>query len=360
MRILDRYATKQLMPVWLWCVLVFVFVSCIVDLFGRLDEILRYHIPASTVLQYYLNFIPLVFVWSSPLALLFSSAFVGMRLVRHQELLAMNASGTSLLRASIPFVFVGWLVSGLVFIVNERVVPTTSAVYERLRQEAFGGQQQRKQVLENVATMDSENRLYLARLFDFKTQELSDLTVLEHDVYNRPKKTIYARRAVPTPHGWLLLYGTVTRLTTSGTLKSEPEPFVERLVEFPVTPESFRQADTQPETMRYGQLRQLISRLKEMGVTNVRRYAVDLAAKVTLPLMNALVCLIGFVGSTRQYGRGRLRGLGTSLAWGVLYYIVVAMSQGMGKRGLLPVVVSVWAPHLLALVLCWRATKQHG
>src|SRR3989338_8290840 len=152
MRILDRYSVTQLLPVWLWCLCVFLFLSCVIDLFEHLDEILRYHIPVGTVARYYLNFLPLIFVKASPLALLLSSAFVASRLSRHQELLAMNASGTSLLRASVPFLFVGWFASLAVFVVNDFVVPGTSKVYERIRRDAFRSADA-EDVIENVTIM---------------------------------------------------------------------------------------------------------------------------------------------------------------------------------------------------------------
>src|SRR3989338_1821172 len=158
MRILDRYVAKQLVPVGIWCLIVFLLLTCLIDLFGRLDEILRYHIPARTVLDYYVNFIPTVFIRACPLALLLGSAFVAMRLARHQELLAMNASGTSRLRASVPFLFVGWLASVCVFVVNEQVVPRATMTSERIRDEAFRGRS--TSAIENVAIMDSAHPLY--------------------------------------------------------------------------------------------------------------------------------------------------------------------------------------------------------
>ncbi|MBI4341749.1 MAG: LptF/LptG family permease [Candidatus Omnitrophica bacterium] len=355
MRILDRYAVRQLLPVWIWCLVVFLFMSCLIDLFEHLDEILRYRIPADIVVQYYLNFLPLVFVKASPLALLLSAAFVASRLSRHQELLAMNASGTSLLRASVPFLFVGWLASLCVFLVNDRVVPDTSATYERLRQEVFRGRTS-AEPMENVATMDAFNRLYHARRLDLKNRELQDLTVLEHDRRNRPVKSLYAKRAVSTRHGWLLLYGTIYRVGPRGALQGDPEPFVERLLSYPVTPEAFAQPNAHPETMRYGQLRLLITRLKQMGMTNVRRYTVELDAKLTLPLMNLVMCLLAFAGSTQLQLRGNLRGLGISLAWGLLYYFGVGLGEGAGKKGILgiPPLLAVWAPHLIAV---WWSLK---
>lgn len=359
MRILDRYAVRQLLPVWVWCLTVFLFLSCLIDLFEHLDDILRYHIPAQTIIQYYLNFVPLVFVRAAPLALLLSSAFIATRLARYQELLAMSASGTSLLRASVPFLFVGWLATVCVFLVNDRIVPQTAREYERLRQEEFHGRA-REEIVENVATMDSLNRLYHARQLDLKNNELEDLTVLEHDPQNRPVKSLYAKRAIWTPHGWLMLYGTVYHVGPKGILRGEPEPFVERLISYPVTPQAFSEPESRPDTMSYSQLRLMATRLKQMGMPNVRRYAVDLASKLTLPLMNMIICFIGFAGSTQPQLRGYLRGLGTSLGWGLLYYFTVGLAEGIGKKGLLhvPVIIAVWSPHLLAVWWCLRTLKR--
>lgn len=354
MRILDRYPARQLIPVWIWCIAVFVFLSCLIDVFERLDEILRYRVPLETVVQYYANFLPLVFIRAAPLGLLFASAFVATRLVRYQEFLAMNASGTSLARASVPFVFVGWVVGLVVFVVNEQVVPRTSVVYERLRQETFERQAD-DQPLERIVHLDAMNRLYHARAFDPARQELSDLTVLEHDAQNYPKRTINARRAIFTPHGWLLLYGTMSRVNPQGMLEGNPEPFLERLMEFPITPETLRQPERHLQALSYGQLRNVILRLKQIGITNVRRYTVELISKITLPLMCVLMGLIGFVGSVRQRHRGPLRGLGVSLLWGAGYYILAAAGQGVGTEGLLPVPLAVWTPHLIALAVCSRA-----
>ena len=153
MRILDRYAVKQLIPVTVWCVCVFLLLSCMIDLFGHLDEILRYHVAMKTILEYYLQFLPLVFVKSAPFALLLSTSFVAMRLSRYQELLAMSASGTPPLRASVPFIFVGWIMTLCVFAVSEWIVPHCAATYDQMKEEVFKGGKT-DELLENVALMD--------------------------------------------------------------------------------------------------------------------------------------------------------------------------------------------------------------
>ena len=359
MRVLDRYVARQLVPVWIWCLAVFVFLSCLIDLFEHLDEVLRYRIPVETIVQYYANLVPFILVRASPLALLLGGAFVATRLARHQEFLAINASGTSLLRASVPFVFVGWMISLLAFGLNEEVVPKTMLVYERLKQEAFRGRDPRRP-LESVAIMDSFNRLYHARQVNLVVREARDLTILEHDRRNQPTKNVYAQRAIWTKHGWLLLYGTIYRVGPGGAVRGDPEPFVERLISYPITAESFARPEARPETMRYGQLRVLINRLRYSGISNTRRYSVELASKVTLPLMNLILCLLAFAGSTQPQLRGHLRGLGVSLGWGLVYYLGVGFFEGIGKRGVfgLPLLVAVWLPHLLAVGWCVRVLRR--
>ena len=356
MRLLDRYIVRQIVPVWCWCLAIFIFLVCLVDLFGHLDEILRFRIAPSVVLTYYLNFAPQVVVEVSPLALLIGAAFLTTRLARHQELLAMNASGTSLMRSAVPFLFLGWITSLLVFTVNDRIVPQTTAVYERLRRDVFRGPAP-DEPLEQVAILDTFNRLYHARALDLEQQELSDLTVLEHDWHNRPTKSLHASRAVWTPNGWLLLYGTIYRLDEAGHVRGSPQPFAERLIAYPVTPESFREPEATPKFMPFAQLRRLISHLERLGMTNVRHYTVELASKLSLPFMNVVACLIGFVVSTQTSQHGHLRGLGMSVVWGACYYVVVGVGQAIGKDGLLPPIVAVWLPHLVALWWCVRRLR---
>lgn len=345
MRILDRYVSLQLIPVWIWCLTVFIFLSCIIDVFEHLDEILRYRITLAEVARYYLNFLPLVVTSASPLALLLSSAFVGMRLSRHQELLAMNASGLNPIRAALPFVFIGLLISFCIFGVNEFVIPKTSVVYEQMRQEVFRGPSPKK-LLENVAVLDDQNRLYHARTLNVKLKELRDLTVIEHDWQNRPTKKLRAARAIWTAHGWYLIHGTIYQSGPGGSLSGDPELFIDRLIQYPVTVKSFADPEARPDIMRYGQLKALITKLKQLKLGNVRSYEVELAAKIALPLVNMGICFLGFVGTTQLNKRGQLRGLGTSLGWGMLYYVAVAVAQALAKQLPLSIPFLLGLPHI--------------
>ena len=360
MKILDRYQTRQLFPAWLWCLLIFVFLSILIDLFEHLDEILRYAIPFHTILQYYVNFIPIIFVRACPLALLLSTAFIATRLVRYQELLAMSAGGVSRLRASIPFLFIGWIATVLAFFVNDRMVPQCVATYERLRQEAFRGETSTATIERNVATMDRDNRLYHCREYDLHKRECRDVTILEQDRQNHPIRTITAKRAKVVDQGWRMEEGTLANLNADGTLAGNLDTFQRELFVFPVTATELRQPDTELDRLSYTQLRDLMQRLRSVRVTNLRRISVELGSRLSMPLMNLIVCLIAFAAATKPASRGRLQELGVSLGWGISYYLLVGASQGMGKEGFVPVVVGVWSPHVIAVALSWYAMWQRN
>ena len=206
MRILDRYLVRQFILPCLWCLMTFVVMTVIVDLFEHLDEIVSRHIPFEMCLRYYASFIPLIYVKTSPMAMLIATTFVLGNLHRHQEIIAMKASGISLAHIISPLVALGLLASASVFAVNEYVVPSASRIYERLQQEAFERPQQGEQqrLRENVTLLGRHNRLFHAQRFDPVNCTLFDLTVLEHDEEGALTGKIFAQQAQWDGQRWRL------------------------------------------------------------------------------------------------------------------------------------------------------------
>ena len=93
MRTLDRYLLRFFLTSLLWCILVFVSFYVIIDLFGRLDEIIERKTPLEIVINYYLSLIPLVFVRMCPLAVLLSTMYTLANFSKNNELTAAVAGG---------------------------------------------------------------------------------------------------------------------------------------------------------------------------------------------------------------------------------------------------------------------------
>ena len=103
MKLLDRYFFRQLLICLIFCLLTFVFFYVMIDLFGRLDEIIESKIPLETIANYYLSLIPLIFVRMCPLAILLATMYVLNNLSRNNEIIAAVSGGIHPNRILVPF-----------------------------------------------------------------------------------------------------------------------------------------------------------------------------------------------------------------------------------------------------------------
>ncbi len=362
MRILDRYLVRQFVLPCLWCLLVFITMTVIVDLFEHLDEIVNNHVPWRMCAQYYASFIPIIYVKTSPMAMLLATTFVLGNLTRHQEIVAMKASGISLAHIVSPLVALGLLASVGVFTANEYVVPQATRVYERLHQLAFdrpkaGDQQQLRQ---NVTLLGHQNRLFHAQSFDPINCTLFELTVLEHDSHSALTGKIAAKRAQWDGQHWVLTDGQVQRLGAQGQMLEDPTPFTIRVVDLEERPEDFLQPEARADTMRFTELSAYMREIAQSGGSTLTRLQVEWHSKLAFPFINLVIVLLGVPFALRAPRRGgTLTGIGIGIMLGLVYYGAMATSAALGKGGLLPPVVAAWLPNvffgLLSVVLISEA-----
>ena len=105
MRILDRYLIKRIAMSYFFILAIFVGLYLIIDIFSTLSDILKAKTPILVLFEYYLNTIPFILLKVSPIAILISTLFTFGELNKNNEILSIRASGTSILRISLPLIF---------------------------------------------------------------------------------------------------------------------------------------------------------------------------------------------------------------------------------------------------------------
>ncbi|PIP18633.1 MAG: hypothetical protein COX41_07185, partial [Candidatus Omnitrophica bacterium CG23_combo_of_CG06-09_8_20_14_all_41_10] len=70
MRILDRYILKSVIGIFLSCIFFFLFLYVIIDVLSHLDDILKQQTHLTILIQYYLSYIPIMFVQIAPFSCL--------------------------------------------------------------------------------------------------------------------------------------------------------------------------------------------------------------------------------------------------------------------------------------------------
>jgi len=174
--------------------------------------------------------------------------------------------------------------------------------------------------------------------------ELHGFQYLELDRDFRLVRRIDARLAAAGEGGrWKLRDGKERSFSGS----AQASEFGEREFEFPATIQAFLDGETPPEEMTYAQLSGYIADSRGRGY-DVRRYEVDLNAKVSYPLLNVIISTIAIPLSLYAPRKGGVwRSIGTGLLIGFFCWVALSASLSLGRKGILPPVAAAWLPDIL-------------
>lgn len=214
MKILDRYVVKNFLIGYVIAFCVLMGLRIIIDLFVNLDEFTE-HAGLSAVavtkniLSFYFMHSTLYFRDFAGMITVVAAAFSLGKMVRSNELVAVMASGVSLKRAIAPIVLLALLLTGLLVIDQEFIIPPLGDKLVR-GQDAIPGQES----YDVWFIGDSSGSLICSQRFDVKTSTLYNPTIIRRSkVPNSPTwevtGRISAERGVYNPEGgsWTLIGG---------------------------------------------------------------------------------------------------------------------------------------------------------
>ena len=362
MKIVDRYLVRSFVIPFLLCIVTFSSIAIVIDLFNRLDEILKLKTPLITLVLFYLNFIPFTFVQTSPVAALVACLYSVGHLNQNHEMTALRASGLSLFRILMPFLFIGFLVGFLSFWINETVVPGAMSHLNKIKEEKLEiGKEPKKTELKNVALFAQEGDLFYATTYDPVRRILKNLVIFRDNELHTPILKVQAREARWGDGAWILSHGSKYRLTGGGKIAGDPVFFVKDRFPSSVKPDDFLKAKLQADTMNFRDLRIYLKKLKGRNAPSVnQRLSVALHQKIAYPFVNVITILIGFPFVFREKrGASVLRGIGLSGVLGFSFYAVFTLASTLGVQGILPASLAVWMTPFLfgtgGALLLWFA-----
>jgi lipopolysaccharide export system permease protein len=348
MKIIERYILGRFILSFLWCLTIFFFLYIVIDLFGHMDEIIREQIGLATLLYYYLTFAPLIFVQTSPIAVLLATVYNLGNLNKNNEITAMKASGINVWKILRPILLVGLLISILTFMVNDKVVPQSTKVSTRLKEELIDKKKAaNRKIIENVAIYGKRNRIIYARRFDVRTNELHDVVIHEHDLHQNLTLKISAAKASYRGGTWHFTDLIMSRLNNQGQLMDNPVFYEETMIDMPEKPEDFTRREWRTEFMNYKELYNYINLFKGGAQRTLNRLRVDLHYKLSFPLISFIIILVGAPFALHMRRGGVLAGIGVSVIISLLYYATSAILLACGKASILPPLVAAWAGNII-------------
>jgi LPS export ABC transporter permease LptG len=344
MTILTRYMLREFFRIAAACILGFLILFLVIDFVEAADEFFRYHATPWEILRYYLFRIPNVFFMISPVAVLMAVLITVSLRGRANEFTAMFSVGISPLRVFAPLVAGCALVSALSLGSSEIFAPKANRLAREIARTRIKPGRVAAQFSHNRYWIRGENAILSAQVVDTAGRALQGFQYLEVDRDFRLLRRIDARVAESDGGGtWTLRDGRERRF--DGDLQAVP--FAEKTFGFRDTIQGFLDGETPPGEMTYEKLSGYIGDSKAKGY-DVRRYEVDLYAKLSYPLLNIIVALIAIPLALRTPRSGGVwKSIGVGLLVGFFCWMALSASLSMGRRGMLHPLVAAWLPDAL-------------
>jgi lipopolysaccharide export system permease protein len=350
MRIIDKYIVKGFVTPFVWCLFMFVVMAVIIDIFSFIEDIVKFHIPASSIFAFYVYYTPSILIQVAPMAMLLSTIFVLSNLNKHNEIIAMKSSGISLWRIMVPMLMFGLIISMLTFIVNDRVIPISSKVASSIRRDELEKEKRKdrqQKIVNNVAIYGSGNKIFFARSYDIDKKILNDVIIHEHDAKESLISKITAQNAVWTGKAWKFNRVIMYRIDNSGQILGEPLFYESKTIMLKEKPSDFANREWVADYMSYGELKKYIKNFKGTSAKVIRSLMVDLHYKVSFAFINLIIILIGAPFAMMNTRGGVMIGVGMAIVIGLLYYAFIAISLAFGKAGILPPILSAWLGNIV-------------
>ena len=298
MRVLDRYIIKNFLIGYFITASVLIGMCVVIDLFVNLDEFAEHaehgaNVVLQNILSYYGAQTSLFFRDLAGIIIVIAAVFSLGKMTRNNELVAVMASGVSLKRVITPIIILAVLLTGLLVIDQEFIIPRLAHQLIRSRDSLPG-----EEVYELWFMNDSKGALISTKKFDEKTQTIINPFIIirrEHE----PDKweviaTITAESAIynSSKKGWDLKNGLTTNLTASDSIdiyKPQPKDFFQTDITPIDIPMRLQEGYKSflSSTQLIALARQRGTRLKDEAELYLQRHS-----RITDPVMNIIMLMI--------------------------------------------------------------------
>jgi len=351
-RIIDRYILSDLMRFFSIVVAGLTGLFIIFTLFELINSIVKNNIDYLTVVDYFVFLTPQIISYMTPMALLVAVLITFGAMAKSSQIVALLASGQSIYRLGVPVLIISTLLSALMFLLQEHVLPFTNRRQDDLRAYIKQGQEPAQTFYQVGSSWvfggANQSRIYFHQHFDARTNQFAGISVYDLD----PKtfsvtRRIYASRAYwdPGAQDWVFQNGWVKTFDSSRVLSSES--FSSKSFQLPDPPDYFKRSNRgEASKLTTAELIQHIRDLSQSGF-DVLELRISLYGKFAFPLTCLIMAVVSLPFAFTVGKRGALHGVGVSIFIGIIYWGMLGFFQQMGRYEILPPLLAAWGPNLL-------------
>jgi LPS export ABC transporter permease LptG/LPS export ABC transporter permease LptF len=354
-RILDEYVVREFLNTFILVLISFVMLMLVFTFFELVGDILRNHIPLSTVGAYLVNLTPSMLYQIAPLAVLIAVLVTFGVLNRNSELIAMKATGISLYRLVIPIVSIAAILAVSLFLFDEYYLPQANRRQEALRNVIKGRPPQtflhpEQKWIFGQPHPGEPGRIFYYQFFDPDRNEFANLSVFEFDpsTFALSRRIFAARVYWDADAGtWRFQNGWQRDIEGANVTEGAYREFKQTsFSEIHEEPGYFIKENKQSQEMNFGQLDRYISDLRQSGFDTMR-LRVALWHKLAYPLVAIVMAVLAIPFALSMGRRGSLTGIAVAIAVALAYWVVDGLFGAMGTVNYLPAALAAWSSDVL-------------
>lgn len=350
---LDKYIIKKYLSTFVFTIAMITMIAIAIDFFEKVDKFLKDTVSTHDIIfDYYLNFIPWINGLLWPIFVLISVIFFTSRMASDSEIVAMLSAGISYRRIMRPFILSACLLSVLLWVGKNYLIPQCTKVKNEFTSEHL--KRSSKKALDDNTHfyLNPDEKIYI-RYFR-KSDSTAQNFRLEKFDDDKLAYVLKARklRFISEPNNWRLEdyeYRSINGmneelvLTNGGKLDTT----------FTFTPGDFIRYANQMEMMTTTDLRAFIKQEQDRGIDTAKKYKTELYSRTADPFTIIIVTLIGLAIASRKV-RG---GMGLHLAAGVIlgsaYVIISRFSMTFAINLDMPAALGAWIPNIVFGVIAF-------
>ncbi|MBX7219761.1 MAG: LptF/LptG family permease [Blastocatellia bacterium] len=349
-RIIDRMIFQEAARHFLFVLAGLSGIFLIFTLFDLINHIVQNQVKIGLVAEYLLFLAPQTINYMLPFAVLVAVMVTFGLYGKTSQLIALNSSGQSLYRLTVPILAGAILTGGFMLVSQEYILPFTNRAQGYLRYLIKGGQQPPQTFYQanRKWLRGQENRMFNFRHFDSEKNEFFGLAVYEINPQTSGLVSrLYARQAVwdAKTSEWVLSKGWRRTFGADGRTLDRTEIKEERL-RIAEGPNYFKQEVPEVSIMSIRQLWDQIAELQHNGV-DVLSLRIALQGKFANPLTCLVMALVALPFSFTVGRRGALFGVGVGIAIAIVFWGTIGVFDQLGRYEMLPAFWAAWGPNML-------------
>jgi len=280
------------------------------------------------------------------------------RLSSDLEITALRTCGVSIFRVMVPFFVTGVLLSGLMFLGSERIIPYTNSRLKEMKNSVtsrLGGELKLERVswpIRNKKTGDLEWVLIAANV---EGTQLENVKLFYFDA-NDEDSDFYLTSDLAEWIGNSWTFFNVRQVM----LRPGDEPLVTyfdkfQAPDFNIVPEALANRAKTPDDLTILQLKSVIEDKLATGYEEsdkeILEYRTKLYLKYAVPLTPLFFVFIAVpLGIMRQRSSNTM-GMGIALLAVLTYYVIYTICLKLGTAGVIPPLVAAWIPNTVLFIV---------